>query len=463
MRARALRAAAVLLVAATLRPVDAAGQGFGVYEQGACVMGRAGTGVARACADGSAIYFNPANLVATPDVISVGGTLIAPRGGFTNDLTGIRGDLEENLHPVPNLYLVKGLPLRGSLDRLALGVGVFVPFGLTTEWPTTFEGRYLGYKSVIRAVYVQPTAAVRILGRVAVGAGLDLNFAHVQLRQRVDLSTQAAAPGVTFANLGIPSGTDFADADLSASATHAGLHVGASARLAEGLDVGIRYMSRQSVGFDDGTVRITQVPTGLVVPASLPGIPAGTPVDALLAPQFGAGGPLTAQSAATRIRLPDQLVFGIAYAPIERARLLADAQWSHWAVFDRVPITFEKLPAQTLRQDNRDVWDLRFGAEYDVSRSVTLRGGWYTHRAAAPDYAVIPNLPEGGRSSLTVGIGTRVGRGLRVDAAYQYIDQADRRGRTVPLDTTVTPLVSQNNGLYTFRAHLFGATFSYAF
>ncbi|HTK41296.1 MAG TPA: hypothetical protein VL287_06860, partial [Gemmatimonadales bacterium] len=80
------------------------------------------------------------------------------------------------------------------------------------------------------------------------------------------------------------------------------------------------------------------------------------------------------------------------------------------------------------------------------------------------------NLPEGDRSSFTVGLGTRLGTSFRIDAAYQYIDQGDRRGRTVPLDLSVCPggtpcpaLVDQNNGLYQFHAHLFGATFSYEF
>src|SRR5436190_2073660 len=80
----------------------------------------------------------------------------------------------------------------------------------------------------------------------SIGAGLDVNFAHVQLQQRVDLSSQAVAPGVTFASLGVAPGTDFADADLSANKTHLGFHVGASARLAKGLDFGIRYLAKQT-------------------------------------------------------------------------------------------------------------------------------------------------------------------------------------------------------------------------
>lgn len=463
MRTAFVRLAVGLSAAALLLPARAHAQGFGVYEQGACVMGRAGTGVASPCDDGSSIFFNPANVAATHDVVSVGGTLIGPSGGFTDDVTGIQGDLTEKNYPVPNVYLVKGVPLKGTINRVAFGLGLFAPYGLTTEWPLSFEGRFLGYKTKVQAVYVQPTVAIRIANMASIGAGFDVNFAHVQLQQRVDLSSQQVAPGVTFANLGVAPGTDFADADLSANKTHFGFHVGASARLAKGLDFGIRYLSKQTVNFDNGTVTITQVPTGLTVPAPLPNIPAGTPVDQLVAPQFQPGGLLTNQSATAVIKIPDQLVFGLAYAPIERARLLADAQWTHWKVFDQVPITFEKLPTETLEQDNQNVWTVRFGAEYDLSQSFTVRGGWYTHQAASPDYAVIPNLPEGPRTSFTAGVGTRLGHGLRVDAAYQYINQADRRGRTTPFNALATPLSSQNNGLYTFHAHLFGATVSYAF
>jgi long-chain fatty acid transport protein len=463
MRSALVRLGVGLSVAAILLPARANAQGFGVYEQGACAMARAGTGVASPCADGSSIFFNPANVAVTPDVISLGGTLIAPRGGFTNDVTGIRGDLSSKVYPVPNVYVVKGYSLNGAINRVAVGLGVFAPYGLTTEWPLTFEGRFLGYKTVVRALYVQPTVAIRIGNMASIGAGLDVNFAHVQLRQRVDLSSQTLPGGITFANLGVAPGTDFADAELSANKTHLGFHVGASATLAKGLEFGIRYLSKQTVNFDNGTVTITQVPTGLVVPAALPGIPAGTPIDQLVAAQFQPGGPLTNQSGTAIIKLPDQLVFGLAFSPIARARLLTDVQWTHWKVFNQVPITFEKLPPETLQQDNRDVWGVRFGGEYDLSPSLTLRGGWYTHGAASPDYAVIPNLPEGGRTSFTAGIGTRLGRALRLDAAYQYIDQADRRGRTTPFNPLATPLSAQNNGLYTFHAHLFGATVSYAF
>src|SRR5690348_5023934 len=88
MRLFSVRMAAGLILAAAALPHAAMAQGYGVYEQGACVMGRAGTGVASACADGSSIFFNPAGITAAGrQQVSIGGTLIAPRGDFTNDLT----------------------------------------------------------------------------------------------------------------------------------------------------------------------------------------------------------------------------------------------------------------------------------------------------------------------------------------------------------------------------------------
>ncbi|HEY8106239.1 MAG TPA: outer membrane protein transport protein [Gemmatimonadales bacterium] len=474
MRGFLLRSAVGLTAAALLFFHAAAAQGFGVYEQGACVMGRAGTGAAKPCADGSSIYFNPANIANTPDVLSLGGTLIAPRGTFTNDLTGLQSKLDDKYRPVPNFYLVKGINLAGSVNRVALGLGLFVPYGLTTEWPDTSEARFLGYRSDIRAIYLQPTVAIQISHRFSVGAGLDVDLAHVQLRQRVDLSSQLAAPGVTFGALGIATGTDFADANLDGNATKLGFHVGLSAKVTDWLDIGARYMSRQSVSFNNASVTITQIPTNLVVPADLPGVPAGTPVDALVASQFTGAGPLTNQTASTVIHLPDQAVFGVAVRPVPRLTVLGDVQYTHWQYFDSVAISFEKLPSEVLHQDNHDVWDFRLGGEFEASPSLTLRGGWYIHNGASPDYAVTPNLPEGDRSSFSVGIGTRLARGFRLDAAYQYINQGDRRGRSVPLvgypagcniasGTACTALSDQNNGLYSFHAHLVGATFSYAF
>jgi long-chain fatty acid transport protein len=441
-------------------PAPALAQGYGVYEQSSCVMGRAGTSVASPCGDGSSIYFNPAGIAAaTSTEISAGGTGIFVSGGFTNDVTGFHTSLNNDMHLVPHGYLVRPVS-----DRLVAGLGVFVPYGLAVDWPSDFEGRFLGYHSKVQAIYVQPTLGVRLAPRLRVGAGFDLTFVSVRLNQRLDLSAQATpTPGVTFGMLGVPAGTDFADVNLTGNGTGVGGHFGVQADLTPDLTLGARYLLRQTVNFSNGTAEITPVSTGLTLAAGNPfGAPAGTPLDALLAPQFAPGGLLESQGGGTSITLPAQLVVGLSWRGLDRLNLLADFQYTDWRVFDTLSVTLERLGTTNIPEDYKRAYTWRVGAEYGLSPSSTLRAGFYTHNGAAPDQTVTPNLPEGNRNSWTIGFGTRLGSSLGVDVAYQFIDQGDRRGRTVPLDPALSP-AENTNGLYTFKAHLLGVTLRYAF
>lgn len=467
MRRLSFRLVFGLTAAALVAPRGAAAQGYGVYEQGACTMARGGAGVASPCADGSGIFFNPAGIVDFErQQLSVGGTLIAPRGAFTNASTGLSTSLKHAVYPVPNFYYVK--PIGGG--RAAAGIGLFAPYGLTTEWPEDFEGRFLGYKSRIQAVYLQPTGALK-LGKIAsLGAGLDISFIHVQLRQRVDLSSQIALPpSITFGNLGIPYGTDFADLNLHGNGMGVGYHVGLEIHAIPNITVGARYLSRQLVKINDASADITRILTGIVLPPNNPiavnpatGTGPAVAVDDLLAPQFGTGGPLTSQKGSTYLRLPEQLVLGLAWQATPKLKALFDFQYTNWTVFNQLVLDFDLLGERVVREGYQKAYGYRFGGEYALTPGTTLRAGYYTHNAAAPAETVTPNLPEGARNSLSAGIGTHLMRHFTVDLAYQYITQADRRGRTVD-GGVAEPTPEVNNGLYTFHAHLFGATFAFLF
>src|SRR5881296_4210824 len=87
-------------------PTLLSAQGFGIYEQGTCAMGRAGTGVAAPCSDGSAMFFNPAGLAGlTGGRVTVGVTLLDVRGGFTGDLARQTTDLDDPLLAIPQAYV----------------------------------------------------------------------------------------------------------------------------------------------------------------------------------------------------------------------------------------------------------------------------------------------------------------------------------------------------------------------
>ncbi|HKI94506.1 MAG TPA: outer membrane protein transport protein, partial [Gemmatimonadales bacterium] len=160
-----LAAAAGLVAAAA----PLAAQGFSVSEHGSCQMARGGAGVASPCPDGSAIFFNPAGIVGRRGwTISAGLTTIAAGGSFTADATRAVTDLKNNPIPVPHIYIVDGIS-----DKVAAGLGLFIPYGLGTKWDSTSVARYVGYDNSLSTIYIQPTIAVRPDPAIAIGAGLD--------------------------------------------------------------------------------------------------------------------------------------------------------------------------------------------------------------------------------------------------------------------------------------------------
>src|SRR2546425_5454752 len=165
-------------------PAPLAGQGFGVYEHNTSAMGRAGVAAARPCTDGSAIFFSPAGLAGlTGTHISGGVTLIGAQGGFTDDFLGSRSDLKNPLIPVPNAYITHAFS-----PKLTAGIGVYAPYGLETKWPVAgFEGRFLGYNTTVRSIYIQPTVGYQVHPRLKLGIGVAYITSKLELHQRQDL------------------------------------------------------------------------------------------------------------------------------------------------------------------------------------------------------------------------------------------------------------------------------------
>ena len=201
-----------------------AAQGSNVMQHGACATAMVSAGVASPCSDGSAVLFNPAALAQQGSGISAGVTGINTQATFTYDYTGETIEQDATTTPVPFGYL----NYRVS-DRLAAGFGVFAPYGLGIEWPLEFEGRYVTYDTSLRNIYLQPTLAYEVAPWLSIGAGVDVILGSIELNQRLDLAEQFVPdpatgqplmiPGTNtparFANLGIPLGTDFADAKLA--------------------------------------------------------------------------------------------------------------------------------------------------------------------------------------------------------------------------------------------------------
>lgn len=447
----------------------AGAQGFGIYEYSACQMALGGAGVAAPCNDGSANFYNPAAIVWDGRLVGFAGVIIAPRGGFTQDVTGATSDLVDRYFPVPAFYYVQ--PIGKSF---AFGFAFGAPYGLSTEWPDDSIGRFLGYKSKVEGIYLQPTFAWKAGEKFAFGFGLDFTMTRLELKQHADLY-YVPIPGTpyTFGTIpgGVPRGTDFADIQLKGDSTQIGYHVGALVKPSKQFAFGLRYLSKQYSEVDDGTIDTTQILTGRTLPPFLPPPLGGASIDTLVAPQFTVG-TLQDQSARARgycdgadckgIPLPDQLVVGIAIMPTDQWKFAFDYQWVHWSEFKQLNVLGDAGLEETVWEKYDDTNGFRFGVEYAVKQGIALRGGFVAHNAAAPDETVTPNLPEADRKLYTMGFGAYLGKGFTLDFAYNYLQQDDRRGRSTDCGQE-EPTTACNDGLYQFHANLFGTSLTWKF
>ncbi|MGH7699711.1 MAG: OmpP1/FadL family transporter [Gemmatimonadales bacterium] len=439
-----------------------ASQGFGVYEHGTCTMGRAGVAAAAPCADGSAIFFNPAGLAGLSGRrLSAGVTFIQALGSFAQDISATRTDIDNPLIPVPNFYFTHALS-----PKATIGLGAYAPYGLETRWPETFDGRFLGYNTNLRSVYVQPTIGYQLHERLKVGLGVAVIYSWLELNQRVDLSDQGVPglPGATFYNLGIPWGTDVADGRLTGSGTGFAVNVGAILKVTDRMSIGGHWITRKTITYE-GDAEFSQILTGQVLPLGHPidlppicTLTAPCPVDALAGAQFLPGQAFANGGATAELTLPPQGSLGIAYQASDKLNLMADWHYVVWGWFDQIPVDFENpgTPDFALYEGYRDTHGFRFGAEYQYSPKYTLRAGYLYHGAAAPPETVTPLLPEGSRNEFTIGLGAALSPSLHADFGYQFIKQNDRRGR-------IHEATVGNTGVYEFSAHLVGVGFSYTF
>ena len=459
MRRIAVACAATLLAAICLAP-SARAQGFAVYEHDACIMARGAAGVAAPCNQASAVFFNPAAILggATRFNVQAGVTLIAPIGHFVDSASNVRTDLNRKVFPVPSGYATYQ-----ATPRLAVGVGVFAPYGLTTDWPVTSPGRYLAYKTSIASIYVQPTAAYQITKQIQIGAGVDYVHSSAQVHRRVDASTlPVTGTPLTLGSLGVPVGTDMADVLFDVSGNGWGFHVGGLVKVTDQLSIGARYLSQVKINFK-GTASFTQVQTGILEAAGNPfGVPGGTPLDVILQQGFAAGQPLSNQSASTSITMPWQIVAGIAYKVRSNLTLLADWQHTDWAIFDTLKLSLAIAPTVTEPENYKNTDAFRFGLDWQATPMLAVRAGALRHNGASPDASVTPVLPEGNRIEGTLGVGVMLTPRLRLDLAYQYLQQQDRNGRMIDPPAGV-PGNLVNHGLYSFKANLFGASLALGF
>jgi long-chain fatty acid transport protein len=448
-------------------PAAVGAQAFGLNEIGSCAVARGFATTSAPCDDASSLYWNPGAMQSRRGFSLYGGAAVIKIGGeFTQDTTFrvFEGDAPTAI--VPHLFL----NYRGP-GRMAYGLGVYVPYGLTSQWTDSFPGRFAAKKASLQTIYFQPNLAYQINDRWSVGGGPIIGHSTVELVQAVDLSTQIAKivpptgtsttpDTITFGELGIARHTEFARATLKGSAMAYGFTLGIHGKLSPAWEMGARFLSQVTFNYDDADASFVPIATGLTLAANNPITPGGVslPVDQVVASSFATGGPLTAQKVQTQIQHPAQIQVGFAYSGFERTTLSLDYSYVGWKSFQQLPVNFQgDAPSRVLIEEYNNTSGIRFGAEHRLLNGAALRAGLAAAASAAPEQTVTPLLPEQDRGYGMLGGGLPIMNGLTLDAAYMHVFAKGRRGRIderAPGSTTAQA-VALNSGFYSLNANIF--------
>ena len=469
------RASRYTLALALLAVPPAAGaQAFALNEIGSCALARGFAATASPCDDGSSIYWNPGAMPRHRGwSASAGVAIIQLAGSFIQDTTFNEYEGDAPVAAVPHLFI----NYRGA-GKLAYGLGVYVPYGLTSQWKDNFPGRFAAKKAALQTIYVQPNISYQISPNWSVGGGPVFAHSKVELIQAVDLSQQTARvipavpPSTTptlisFGQLGIPLRTEFARATLEGSANSFGVDLGVHGRLTPTWEMGVRFLSQVSFNYDDADATFEQKQTGLTLAANNPlGAPPGTLVDALVAGQFTGSGALTPQKVSTQIRHPAQIQLGFAYSGFQNTTLSAEYSYVGFKSFNQLPVDFQGgATDRVIQEDYNNTSGIRLGAEHRLLSGIALRGGLTATAAAAPDETVTPLLPEQDRVLGMIGAGLPFAGRFVLDATYARIFTPGRRGRIderAPGSST-SQAIALNSGSYALSANILSLTVKASF
>jgi len=381
-----IRAGAVLPVLALglALPGAASASGFSIYEQGARAMANGGAFTARAD-DPSALFYNPAGIVQLKGKrFNFGTTAIFLTGSeFDSDLSGNSFNQVDNMGWPANLYYTQTVG-----DRYAWGVALTSPYGLRTEWDSTFDGRYISRESNLAVVNVNTNLAWSFAKTWSAAVGADFARADIrELSQNIDFSA-------------------FGQPDGFAKLTGDGNDVGWNVALRWANDTGWRwggsFRSKMKPEIEGG-IEFENIP-----PALAAAFPDG--------------------DATADLPLPATFATGVACVKGKWEGEF-DIVWTDWSEFDHLRIDISGVPGapdvdQTEEWD--DTYSFRFGYAYHINESHQYRVGAYFDRNPIPDEHVRPRLPDADRTSLQVGYGFTGKGGFTFDVAYQALFFEDR-------------------------------------
>ena len=425
----------VLATAMLFAAGGASAAAFQLSEVSTSGLGRAYAGEAAIADNASVVATNPALMsLFKTNQFSVGGVYVDSKINMSGN-TGITAlgrnvgarlpSTSTNLHQknvvpgslVPNMYFVA--PVN---DKVAIGAGMNVNFGLKSEYDNKYNGGVFGGTTDLTALNLNLSGSYRITEGFSAGLGLNAIYAQAKIERRAGV----------LANF-MPVKEDTILTQLQDKAAWAfAWNAGVMYQFNENHRIGLAYHSKVDVDFTDHTATSLQ------------------------AHRIGQEGGL-------KLNLPDYLEFSGFHQLTEKFAMHYSYKYSHWSRLKNLYASYHSDGREAFHKKMyyRNSSRIALGGTYNVDDKLTLRAGIAYDQAAATEHASAA-IPDTDRTWYSVGATYKFTPNLSVDLGYAYLkgkkvhfkeEQVIRNGAVV-----VT-------GNYTSKAsaNLYGLNLNYSF
>jgi long-chain fatty acid transport protein len=369
--------------------------GFRLPDQDAFATAR-GEAFAATADNPSAIFYNPAGITQLTGQQFRGGIYGIKTDTDYTAPGGQEFDNRHDLHVIPQLFYTVKLE---SLP-LALGLGVYSPYGLSNEWPEDTGFRTVATRGRLSYFTINPVIAWEITPGLSIAAGPSVNFADLDLRQ--GFATPLPGLGDVFS--------------FEGQGWAAGYNAGVLWKLSPQVQLGVNYRSATTVDFE-GHSKLS-APVDLRTPA------------------------------AAEWDFPQMVVAGISFRPTPAWNLEFNVDWTGWDRLNTVVIHQAPLPDAGLVLNWESSLYYEFGATRYLAHGWTVSAGYIYNENSVPDATYNPIVADLNRHFLSAGFGHRGAR-FDFDFAYQF---GYGPTRTVT-GSTVSAFGQSADGNYEFQSH----------
>lgn len=420
-------ASALLLALSTAGTAHAAG--FQLKEQSSEGLGHAFAGMTAKATDYDTIFYNPAGMTRLETGMSGNLSYIAPVADFSNNGSSVTGTASALGNAsggdaisdavLPSLYAMWKVN-----PDLALGISTNVPYGLTTDYDSNWIGRYHALKSDLRTISIQPAVAYRVVPKLSLGAGVNVQYASAELTKAVDSAAINTAvlgaglinfgPGVVTSNGVATDGLSKVEGDDLA----VGFTLSALYEVSEDTRLGVHYRSRVHHTLE-GDLTISNKPI----------FATANPVA-----QAALVGPANAQlangTASAKLTTPDSANIGLYHRMNDEVALMADVAWTNWSQFKRLTVVRSNNAVASDKEENwQDAWFFSVGATYTPASLPSWRfnGGLAYDQSPVRDEFRTPRVPDNDRTWVSLGAAYSPTPNMDLTFGYTHIfvDKAD--------------------------------------